>query len=35
MRTAFRPTEDASFNVRVENRKEVAAYLENIHGELV
>lgn len=28
MRTAFRPTEDASFNVRVENRKEVAAYLE-------
>lgn len=28
MRTAFRPTEDASFNVRVENRKEIAAYLE-------
>lgn len=28
MRTAFRPTKDASFNVRVENRKEIAAYLE-------
>lgn len=27
MRTAFRPTEDASFNVRVENRKEIATYL--------
>ncbi len=28
MRTSFRPTEDASFNVRVENRKEIATYLE-------
>ncbi len=28
-RTAFRPTEDASFNVRVQNRKEIAAYLKN------
>jgi len=28
-RTAFRPSEDASFNVRVENRKEIALYLEN------
>jgi hypothetical protein len=27
MRTAFRPTEDASFNVRVENQKEIAEYL--------
>ncbi len=26
-RTAFRPSKDASFNVRVENRKEIAAYL--------
>lgn len=29
MRTAFRPTEDGSFNVRVENRKLIADYLEN------
>lgn len=29
MRTAFRPSEDASFNVRVENRKLIADYLEN------
>ena len=28
-RTAFRPTEDASFSVRVQNRKEIAAYLKN------
>ena len=28
-RTAFRPTEDASFNVRVENRKEMAQYLKD------
>lgn len=26
-RTAFRPSKDASFNVRVENRKEIAAYI--------
>lgn len=26
-RTAFRPTEDASYIVRIENRKEIAAYL--------
>lgn len=26
-RTAFRPTQDASLNVRVENRKEIATYL--------
>lgn len=26
-RTAFRPTEDASYNVRIENRKEIATYL--------
>lgn len=26
-RTAFRPSKDASFNVRVENRKEIAAYM--------
>lgn len=26
-RSAFRPTKDASFNVRVENRKEIAEYL--------
>ncbi|RGV51597.1 O-antigen ligase domain-containing protein [Bacteroides intestinalis] len=29
MRTSFRPTEDASFNVRSENRKEIAIYLKN------
>lgn len=29
MRTAFRPTEDASFNVRVENRKRFAYYLKD------
>ncbi len=28
-RTAFRPTKDASFNVRMENRKEIAKYLQN------
>lgn len=28
-RTAFHPTEDASYNVRVRNRKEIATYLEN------
>lgn len=28
-RTAFRPTEDASFNVRVQNRKEMALYLKD------
>lgn len=28
MRTAFKPTEDASFNVRVENQKYIAQYLE-------
>lgn len=28
-RTIFHPTEDASFNVRVENRKEIALYLRN------
>lgn len=28
-RTAVNPTEDASFNVRIENRKEMAQYLEN------
>lgn len=28
-RTAFRPTEDASFNVRMENRKEIAEYLQD------
>ncbi len=28
MRTAFRPTEDASFNVRLQNRKEIATYME-------
>lgn len=27
MRTAFRPTEDASFNVRIENQKRFATYL--------
>lgn len=27
MRTAFRPTEDASFNVRIENQKKLASYL--------
>lgn len=27
-RTAFRPAKDASFNVRVENRKEIALYLQ-------
>lgn len=29
MRTAFRPTEDASFNVRIENQKKIAAYLKD------
>lgn len=29
MRTAFRPTEDASFNVRLENQKRFAHYLED------
>lgn len=29
MRTAFTPTEDASFNVRVENQKKINAYLES------
>lgn len=29
MRTAFRPTEDASFNVRVRNQKLIAAYLKD------
>lgn len=29
MRTAFRPTEDASYNVRVENRKRFAYYLKD------
>lgn len=29
MRTAFRPTEDASFNVRVENQKRFAYYLQD------
>ena len=28
MRTAFRPTEDASFNVRLENQEKIARYLE-------
>lgn len=28
-RTAFRPNQDASFNVRIENRKEIAKYLQN------
>lgn len=28
MRTAFNPTEDASFNVRVDNQKKIAKYLE-------
>lgn len=28
MRTAFRPTEDASFNVRLENQEKIAKYLE-------
>lgn len=28
MRTAFRPTEDASFNVRIENQKKLASYLQ-------
>lgn len=28
-RTAFRPTEDASFNVRIQNRKEMAQYLKD------
>lgn len=28
-RTAFRPTKDASFNVRVQNRKEMALYLKD------
>ena len=27
MRTAFKPTEDASFNVRIENQKKIAQYL--------
>jgi hypothetical protein len=27
MRTAFNPTEDASFNVRIENQKKLASYL--------
>ena len=27
MRTAFKPTEDASFNVRIENQKIIAHYL--------
>ena len=27
MRTAFKPTEDASFNVRIENQKIIAQYL--------
>lgn len=29
MRTSFRPTEDASFNVRLENQKKLAQYLKN------
>lgn len=29
MRTTFRPTEDASFNVRLENQKKLAEYLKN------
>lgn len=29
MRTAFTPTEDASFNVRAENKKQLAAYLKH------
>lgn len=29
MRTAFHPTEDASFNVRAENKKKLAVYLKN------
>ncbi len=29
MRTAFHPTEDASFNVRLENQKKIAQYLQN------
>lgn len=29
MRTAFRPTEDASFNVRLENQEKIAQYLED------
>ncbi|WP_455632117.1 O-antigen ligase family protein [Parabacteroides sp.] len=28
VRTAFRPTEDASFNVRIENQKKLASYLQ-------
>lgn len=28
MRSAFKPTEDASFNVRLENQKKIATYLE-------
>lgn len=28
MRTAFRPTEDASFNVRLENQEKIAKYME-------
>jgi hypothetical protein len=40
MRTAFRPTEDASFNVRVENREKIAEYLKTnpwgagLHGKI-
>lgn len=29
MRTSFRPTEDASFNVRIENQKKIAEYMKN------
>lgn len=29
MRTSFRPSEDASMNVRIQNRKEIAAYIKN------
>lgn len=30
MRTAFHPTEDASFNVRAENKKKLAVYLKTV-----
>ena len=30
MRTAFQPTQDASYNVRIENRKQIAEYLKTL-----
>lgn len=29
MRTAFKPTQDASFNVRIENQKKMAEYMKD------